>query len=776
MIKKIDVKGAVQGVGYRPFIAEKATEYGLKGNVRNIGASVRIIVQGESKDIDAFIKCIKKETPPGTFIISIDAEDIGDDNDEYPMDFDGFTITDSSEMDLTSEIPVFLPDIGICEDCTREMLDPNDRRYRYPLISCAVCGPRISILERLPYDRNTTTMNEFEICASCSDEYESGRRRYAQTISCHDCGPQIIFRVSNPDGTTNEIQGDEAVTEAIRVLKDNKIIGLKGVSGYQLVCKPDSEVALRLRQIKGREKKPFAIMFSDLAEVKRYAYVTPLEEELLQSSERPIVLVKKKHRFPKEVVNTSLYTGAFLPASGIHRLLCDAIGPLIVTSANISGAPIIYDNEEFFRSFSDQIDGICYHHRKINMGMDDSVIFVIKSGDLEYAQFIRRARGHAPIPIFTGNKVLAEKAESTVLATGGDLKNTFSFGKKDRILPSQFIGDLGDKDTIDRQKKLYDAYAEIFRMEPTLVVSDLHPGYFSTEIGRNISEQQSIKQIFLQHHFAHIYSVMAENYLTEAIGVAFDGTGFGTDGNVWGGEFLYIKGTKMYREGHLTQVRLVGGDTASKNAGDVCRCYKLSEPENLTEFVRKPPDPRMGILSKALKNKVNTFESSSMGRLFDAVSALLNICKENSYEGECAIALENEAIKFLAKDKDKDYPHFRFNIKFVNKEFVADQKDLFLQIEDCLKFEKYSKGAISYGFHMAIVTMVLDVCRMIREKRSEKKVCLSGGSFNNRILLSGTTRILEEDGFTVFWNQDLPLGDGGISAGQAYYGLLSSLK
>jgi hydrogenase maturation protein HypF len=776
MTKIINVKGAVQGVGYRPFIAEKATEYGLKGNVINIGASVRIIVQGNSGDIDAFTSCIQNEMPPGAFIISIDVEDITENNDEISVGFDDFTITDSKEMDLTSEIPVFLPDIGICEDCTEEMKDPDNRRYRYPLISCAVCGPRISILDRLPYDRHTTTMQDFEMCPSCSNEYESGRRRYAQTISCHDCGPQIIFRTTAPDGTINEIQGDDAVSEAVKALKDNRIIGLKGVSGYQLVCKPDSEVALRLRNIKGREKKPFAIMFADLAEVKRYAYITPLEEDLLQSSARPIVLVKKKHRFPKEVVNTSLYTGAFLPASGIHRLLCDAIGPLIVTSANISGAPIIYDDEEFIRNFSDQIDGICYHHRKINMGMDDSVMFVIRSNDTEYAQFLRRARGYAPISLFTGNRTLSGKSESTVLSTGGDLKNTFSFGKKDRILPSQYIGDLADRDTIDRHKSLYEAYREIFCMKPDLVVSDLHPGYFSAHIGRNVSEQLNIRHILLQHHFAHIYSVMAENSLTKAIGVAFDGTGFGTDGNVWGGEFLYINGTRMFREGHLSTVRLVGGDIASKNAEDVCRCYKLSEPENMTEFVRKPPDARMDILSRALKNRINTFESSSMGRLFDAVSALLNICKENSYEGECAIALENEAIKFLSKDKNRDYPRFRFNIRIVDKTFVADQRDLFLQIEDCLKFEKYSKGAISYGFHMAIVNMVLDVCRMISEKRSEKKVCLSGGSFNNRILLSDTARLLEEDGFSVYWNQELPLGDGGISAGQAYYGLLDSLK
>ncbi len=813
MTKRIVVKGAVQGVGYRPFIAEKAEQLNIKGYVKNTGASVEIIAQGDESQIDAFIFDIKNEVPPGAFIVSLEVSDC------TSLSFESFEITQSSEIDLSSEIPVFLPDIGICDSCMEEMLDPEDRRYRYPLISCAVCGPRISILNYLPYDRHSTTMKEFHMCDTCSGEYKRGRRRYAQTISCHDCGPQMLFKYNSKSGSSNtdiprektiteteaqtQMIGEDAVREAANVIKNGGIIGLKGISGYQLVCMPKADAALRLRKVKGRENKPFAILYATIDDIRNDAVVSPLEEELLLSSARPIVLLKKRTDYPEEVVKSSLYIGAFLPSSGIHRLLCDACGPLIVTSANISDAPMIIEDRDFYDTFFEAVDGMCYHKRQINMAQDDSVMFVIDSGEGETAQFIRRARGFVPLPIFVNNPGLRAGGAGTVFAAGGDLKNTFAFGKKDRILPSQYIGDLGDEATNRNHVSLCESYNKIFYLKPDVIVSDLHPGYFSSRRADAYARELDIPSIKLQHHFAHVYSVMAENSLESAIGVSFDGTGYGTDGKIWGGEFLYCRGADMTRMGHLSYVKLVGGDTASKNAADVCSCYRIAAKKHeLKEIVNDIKNidnekelARLDILSKALINNINTFECSSMGRLFDAVAALLGISSYNSYEGECAILLENEASEFIRSNKDNpDFPEFKFRllenvgtplsgkqdvshdkneaIDSDDAQIIADQLELFSQIMEEVITGRYSSGAISYGFHMAVSQLVSDVCCLIRDQRNENKVCLSGGCFNNRILLTNTIKRLRNQGLEVFWNQKLPLGDGSISVGQAYYGRL----
>ncbi len=774
IIKNINVKGAVQGVGYRPFIAELAAKYNLKGYVKNIGASVEILASGDAKDLDAFICDIKTSSPEGSFIVDIIVEDKCEDSNTQLSDF---MISDSSEMDLTTQIPVFLPDIGICDKCMEEMLDPNDRRYRYPLISCASCGPRISILDNLPYDRGNTTMKSFLMCNTCGREYLSGRRRYAQTISCHDCGPQILFKYRNPDGIQNELVAEEAVRKACDIILNGGIIGLKGISGYQLVCKPESKTAKRLREIKGRENKPFAIMFATSGDVREYAYVTSFEEKLLKSSERPIVLLKKKHDFPYEVTAASRYIGAFLPSSGIHRLLCDEAGPLIVTSANISDETIITDDERFYDAFFDKTDGMCYHIRHINIPQDDSVVFVIGDGDEQSCQFMRRARGYAPLPMFISREIKGAEKGSTVFSAGGDLKNTFSFGKGDRILTSSHIGDLKDKNTHETFELMIEEYQRIFALEPAIIINDLHPGYFSSAFAKKLSEKKNIRNLTLQHHFAHVYSVMAENSFTSAIGVAFDGTGYGTDGTIWGGEFLYCNGTKICREGHLSAVRLIGGDAASKNAEDVARCYRLAASPKTYEKTDSYNDPRLDIIAKALINNINTFECSSMGRLFDAVSALLQTGTYNSYEGECAISLENEAMKFMDDfGTESDYPSFCFNIQTVGASIIVDQIDLFRQIERCKESGRYSAGAVSLGFHMAVADLVPKVCKIIRDKKSENKVCLSGGTFNNRIILTKATELLKKEGFEVFWNRKVPLGDGGISVGQAYYGMLGFLN
>ena len=769
MIKIITVKGAVQGVGYRPFIAEKATEYGFNGYVKNIGAAVEILISGKEADIASFICLLEKEMPPGAYILSVDAFDAPSDT-KVP---EGFSIIESSDINLSDEIPVFLPDIGICNDCMEELLDKRNRRYHHPLISCAVCGPRFSILNSLPYDRNTTAMTVFDMCPKCLNEYGFGRRHYAQTISCHECGPQMKYVQIDENGYELEFEKEDAVSEAIYNLKAGKIIGLKGVSGYQLICMPTAEAATQLRHVKGRENKPFAVMFPTLEAVSEKAFLSELEKELLKSSGRPIVLVNKKTDFPFEVDKGSRYIGAFLPSAGIHRILCDAVGPLIVSSGNRSGSPIIYKDDLFSRTFLDKIGGILYHDRDINIAQDDSVVFTVKNSLGEYAQFIRRARGYAPLPFVIGGKESFDKNKECVLAVGGDLKNTVSYAKKDRVLTTHYISDLSnDVDIMAFWNRVREHYEKLFSLKPTVVVSDLHPLYASSYMASGME----LKQLRLQHHFAHIYSVMAENGLSNALGAAFDGTGYGEDMAIWGGEFVQVNGTVPTRKGHISYVNLVGGDEAARNAVQTMNCYiGQCLSEGLLDQTLVPEDKDFKMLMAAQKIGAGSFKSSSMGRLFDAVSALLDVCSYNTYEGECAVNLEKCAQSF-ADEKETDFPKFEFKVSETDQGLIFDQVSLFKDIFMCYNTKTAERNAIAFGFHMAVVDMIIRAIKALKKETGLNTVCLSGGVFNNRIILGRAAEELAGCGFEVYWNRKVPLGDGGISLGQAYFAMLTESR
>lgn len=758
MTIKFIIKGAVQGIGYRPFIAKKATEYGLRGYVKNIGAAVEILVAGEDKNLREFANLVKNEYPAGAFILDVEEIELADSlSDKYK----DFKIIGSTSSELSKELPVFSPDIGICDDCLEEMLDKSDRRYKYPLISCASCGPRISIADRLPYDRENTVMIDFDMCPTCAKEYSEGRRRHAQTISCHDCGPQMMLHYKADDGSFIGKKEDDAVNTAIELLKSGKILGLKGISGYQLVCLPKEEPATRLRLIKGRENKPFAIMFSTIDSVREYAKVGDTEEKLLRSSARPIVLVRTIKAFPSEVCKESAYIGAFLPSSGIHRLLCDALGPLIFTSGNKSSEPMIVVDADFRNTFmeskGDNVDGFLYHGRRINMAQDDSVVFVLgEDNDESSVHFVRRARGYVPLPV----KIFGVDNNMNFLALGGDLKSSFAFAKKDRIIPSQYIGDLDNFGCSVNFERYIERYGKLFDFRPDFIIRDMHPTYHSHRYADRIATAHGrLLPVFdVQHHHAHALSVMAENSLKSCIGVCFDGTGYGTDGKVWGGEFLLCKGTKFERKGHLSYVKLIGGDTAPKRASFVKKCY--DESAGSPTFY--------AIESAAYKSNINAFMTSSAGRLFDAVSSLLGIRSYNSYEGECAVMLEKSASLYEGKEPFD----ISFDISKENDEYIADQIGLYKIIKDLLTENPDSVSKLAYSFHMALVKMIVDICIRVREDSGENKVCLSGGVFLNRILLGECMRSLKENSFEVYVNRLVPAGDGGISTGQAYYGMM----
>ncbi len=775
MKKILTVKGAVQGVGYRPFVATLATEYALQGYIKNHGSSVEILISGDDPKVSAFLDDLNTNAPEGALILEINETPLTEEADIFLDKNSEFQIIESSDSDFSKEIPIFLPDIGVCDSCLAEMLDKKNRRYRYPLISCASCGPRMSIINTLPYDRNTTTMDSFSMCKECQKEYSSGHRKYAQTISCHSCGPQMIF-----ESKGKKSKKDQAVNDAVQFLKNNMIIGLKGISGYQLICLPTAENAIRLREIKRRENKPFAIMFSTIEEISAVAHVSPLERELLTSSARPIVLLKKKKEFPEDVTRKSRYIGAFLPSAGIHRLLCDELGPLIVTSANLSDEPMIINDEEFklkfFNAFigeNSRIDGILYHKRKINLPQDDSVMFVIGGKYGESGQFIRRARGFVPLPVIIPQRQNSP-FETSVFAFGGDLKNTFCFALGDKALMSGHVGDISDYDTYENYLRQIDEYKTLFGQKPQTYICDLHPGYQSFQTARKLISSGQEELLKLQHHFAHIYSVMAENGLERTIGVALDGTGYGLDGKIWGGELVFCNFSEAKRLGHLSYVKLAGGTEAPKNARSIQHCY---EHELLRKGVITYRDlshcENESLLDAALDNNINTFETSSTGRLFDAVSSLLGIKSYNSYEGECATFLEAAAWEYFDKERERStYPQFHFNITEKDGEIIADQLTMYADILKYYKNNKTQIYAISFGFHMALANLIKDMCAIVRKNTGEKNVCLSGGVFNNRLVLTKATEFLIDKGFSVYWNQKTPLGDGGLSLGQAYYGLL----
>ncbi|WP_408070995.1 carbamoyltransferase HypF [Butyrivibrio sp. JL13D10] len=777
----IRVTGAVQGIGYRPFVAELATKYELKGEVKNLGGIVEIIVLGDEENISSFYGELKKSSPSGSIVINVSLEYLKENEPEGLIGYSGFRIVESSDNFEKSYLPVFPPDIAICDKCLEEMHDEQNRRFGYPLISCASCGPRFSILRKLPYDRKTTTMDVYCLCPECNNEYQKGRRRHAQTISCHSCGPQLIFDAFDSEGKDlsdtaisegHDLSDTVIIDKAARIIQNGGIIGIKGIGGYQLAADPyNYEAVKKLREIKGREQKPFAVMFSSVSEIKRLCKVSEKEEEFLLSSAKPIVLLDKKNcDFSENVCGNSGQIGAFLPSSGLHVLLTEKTGPLIVTSGNISGEPMIIADDIFRDRFSDKIDGVIWYKRDILRPLDDSVIQMYKDSEgNDEPRFIRRARGYVPLPLFLNNTlydgILFE-------AYGADLKNTFSIGYGDRIITSQFLGDMEDYKTVKLQKNELKEFCEIFRVDnleakSKLIICDKHPGYHTTELADSAykaAETVKTRLITIQHHHAHIGSVMAEHGLKNCIGVAFDGTGYGTDKTIWGSEFLVCNEVNFLREGHLKPIRIVGQDEGMKNAAISAVCYLLDSGLEIPRGIMD--DSELTLIRAALANNINAYPNSGMGRLFDAVSCILGICSYNSYEGECAVRLQNAAEKYSDMNVFSDNDAIILPIKISDEDNVMDVTDMLKELLS-LRDEE-SRELLAYSFHKAIAEAVKRIAINIRSRHKISDICLSGGVFANRLLLYLCDKMLKEEGFVVYYNRILPTNDGGISAGQVY--------
>ena len=831
--------GRVQGVGFRPFVVRAARKSGLTGWVKNLGGIVEIRASGEEKQFSLLEKALKEAPYP----IEVEKMEI----ETLPLEY--FPDFQSIESSGEPEEPLFPADIGICPDCAKELHDKKDRHFHYPFLSCTACGPRYTIIKKLPYDRPFTTMDEFPLCKDCEKEYTDlkDRRCHGETICCEDCGPALTGIIKGE----RTLYKEEAMTKAIEMVQKGAIIMVKSIGGFNLVTRGDLPESVRkLRTLKHREGKPFALMVSDLEKAEELAVLSDQEKKLLASPAKPIVLCTPKVHF-KGVAENVPRLGLFLPPSAFYILLTEGVGaPLIVTSCNISGSPILYKDKEadiFFKSHD--IPALFTNNREILRPADDSVLKAVGN----HVDFIRRTRGFLPEP------VIRSGPRGNILALGADMEPSLCLTGGGYVYPGEMPCELTEEGSEEAFLTMEKDWEHMLGITPEKILCDLHPGYISENLAEKISQKRSIPLIRIQHHHAHALSVMAEHHLKgPVLAFVFDGTGYGTDGTIWGGEILLCEGKSMKRAGHLESLPLLSGDISMKQAWKTALCDlyfagidgKSDEcdstgkiaiaqgspslgscrqgrlrgcstgtrrneeiPSNVSNLetsdstekitiaqgspslgscrqgrlrgcstgtreneeagpgVPNPQssipnplltDPRYPLVKAALGANVNVIEDSAMGRLFDSVSALLGICSENRFKGECAMALEKAATE--AKEEGGRGTDLYFTKEIKNGQLIWGRKQL---ISDLL----FKDGTIrekALGFHLAISRMIVESAKYF----NIKDIVLSGGCFHNSLLWALAKDSLEKEGFHVYGNEKVPCGDGGIALGQARAGLM----
>ncbi len=749
----IRVQGIVQGVGFRPFVYRLATDLGLSGFVRNDGAGVTIEVEGRAQELDRFRAALTAEAPPLSHIESLTVEPLA------PSGGSTFAIIESDTQQARNTL--ISPDVALCADCLTELLDPADRRYRYPFINCTNCGPRFTIVLDTPYDRQQTTMRTFRLCPQCAAEYSDPRNRrfHAQPNACPDCGPRLTL-IDLAAGTT--MRDDPGLRETVKLLTDGALVAVKGLGGYHLVCDAlNAQAVTSLRQRKQREAKPFAVMVPDLDMARQLCAVSETEAELLTSRRRPIVLLRQKPDTPLAPDLAPRYDtlGVMLPYTPLHVLLLHDFAAqrgvnrplaLVMTSANISDEPIVYRDDDAQERLAPVADYILTHDRPIHIRCDDSVVRVAA----EKTQFFRRSRGFVPEPIH-----LSQSFPVPLLAVGGYLKNTFCLGKDQHAFVSQHIGDLENLETFTAFTEGIEHFERLFDIQPEAVAYDLHPDYLATKYALNLD----LPQIGVQHHHAHIASVMAEHGLNHPlIGIAADGTGYGTDGTVWGGEILIADLKQFERAAHLIPVPLPGGEQAVRQPWRMAAVYlQQAYGDDFLDldipFVRQIDQTRWRPLAQMIERRLNSPLTSSMGRLFDAAAALITLRNQALYEGQAAIELE-----MLAQPSDQAYPFAlidgtptQIDLRPTFRALVADIRS---GIEVAL---------MAGRFHRTVAETLVAVCERVRRQTGLNEAALSGGVFQNRLLFEQTLALLQGAGFQTYSNEQVPPNDGGLSLGQA---------
>jgi hydrogenase maturation protein HypF len=755
----IAIRGAVQGVGFRPFVYKLANELSLKGYVLNNSMGVFIEAEGSESILRNFLSRIEADKPKLSVITDLEHSFLD------PLGYSKFEIKESEEND---EVSVFiLPDIAVCDDCLKEMFDPEDRRYLYPFINCTNCGPRFSIIELLPYDRSNTSMKNFKMCDKCREEYKNplDRRFHAQPTACPECGPQL-FLWDESGKVISEKQA--ALKKTVDLIRQGKIIALKGLGGFQLIVDATNDEAVReLRKRKHREEKPFALMFPSIESIKEVCEVSETEERVLCSPESPIILLKRKSKIGnlKSEISVTVaphnpYLGAMLPYTPLHHLLMRELAvPIVATSANLSEEPICIDELEALERLRGIADYYFIHNRPIVRHVDDSIVRVIMNREL----VMRRARGYAPLPVMVNEKYDFLK-EKTILAVGGHLKNTVALKKGNKIFISQHIGDLSTEESNKTFKKVIDDFKLLYNAEPDEIISDLHPEYISTKYAKQLSER--IEQV--QHHYAHVAACRFENQVEgETLGVSWDGTGYGLDGTVWGGEF-FLTDDNSYK--HFAQFRkfvLPGGEKAIKEPRRSLTgiLFEIAGNSFVNEFSdlieNKFTSAELGLILNMLSKNINSPVTSSTGRMFDGVSSLLGICDKSNYEGQAAMILE-----FAADWNENDsYP---FNITQEEK-LIVDWQPIIISIINEIRSD-IKPSIISTKFHNTLAEIILRIAR----KSGMRKIVLSGGCFQNALLTERTINLLQKNKYKVYWHQRIPPNDGGIALGQiAAYMMLS---
>lgn len=794
----IRVFGIVQGVGFRPTVKRHADACDIAGSVSNKGPYVEIFAEGSEECVHSFIKQIQEEPPKRAVILKLDVENVESGEDgihkvESETDSkEKFQIIESEK----EEGEIFVsPDIAICPECKKELYDKNDRRYLHPFINCTCCGPRLTILDSMPYDRVRTSMGEFPMCEKCEYEYTHAetRRFDAQPVCCNDCGPEVYL-------LGRKERGADAIRYTRKVISEGGIVAVKGIGGFHLCCDAaKEETVARLRQRKKRPMKPFAVMMKDLDVVRRECETEPHLEEILDGHQKPIILLPKKEggTLCESVAPDNPKIGVMLPYAPVQLLLFDyqdetkVSDCLVMTSANTSGAPICRDDEDALNELSGLCDVILSHDRKIRLRADDTVMDFYRGEPY----MIRRSRGYAPLPFMMGNEFKGQ-----VLAVGGELKNAFCIGKNQLFYPSPYIGDMGDVRTVKALKESVKRMEELLETKPQIVACDMHPSYNT----RAAAEEMGLPVFLVQHHYAHILSCMAENEWTtekRVIGVSFDGTGYGTDGTIWGGEILLADYDSFTRWGCIEPFAQTGGDASAKEGWRIAVSLlgKIYGKENALLIIETLGlcEPKLAKLQFTMEERgINTVQSTSAGRLFDAVSAILDIRKSSTFEGEASTSLQFAAEKWLDAQKKKiagsedfaesgiitDYGELKSISDVAQKSVVEKNNSINRNIKADLyylptlslvkelaerKLAGENSNQLALHFHRRLAGMIVSACEKAREETGINTVALSGGVYQNKLLLDYSVTMLEERGFHVLRHHLLPPNDGGISLGQA---------
>ncbi|MGI6206439.1 MAG: carbamoyltransferase HypF [Anaerovoracaceae bacterium] len=779
----IRVYGIVQGVGFRPFVSRAADSIGITGSVANKGSYVEIYARGTDEQIERLDRELAENPPERAAVLKIDRRP----HEDIP--FDSFEIIESEKE--AGDIFVS-PDIATCPKCREELFDPNNRRYMHPFINCTACGPRLTILQSMPYDRQRTSMGEFPMCPECEYEYTHPEtRRYdAQPVCCNDCGPEVYIL----DGG---LKGREAITAVRKALASGKIAAVKGIGGFHLCCDAtNKEAVARLRRLKNRPMKPFAVMLRSLETVYRECEVPEHAAEIIDGHQKPIVLLRKKPggKLVEEVAPDNPKVGVMLPYAPLQMLLFDyndgfdlGTDCLVMTSANISGAPICRTDDDARSELSDMCDIILSHNRKILIRADDSVMDFYRGEPY----MIRRSRGYAPLPY-----MMSQPFRGSVLAVGGELKNTFCVAKNQLFYPSPYVGDMADIRTVKALEETIGRLENLLETEPELVACDLHPKYNTTEV----AAEQGLPLFRVQHHYAHILSCMAENdFDGEVIGAAFDGTGYGTDGTIWGSEILRADTRSFDRLGHITPFRHVGGDLGVKQgwrtaASMINSIYRGDAPEIAAKLGLCSENDRK-LIEKMAERGINTVTSTSAGRLFDAVSAITGIRREASYEGEMSVTLMFRAQEFAETQPESVTAALDEEIRAQSflmpsavtysggsgadgdaeggngggslSKYINIPADKLVKWIAGMKLSGRGERELAYIFHRALADQIISAVKLAGEMTGIKTAALSGGVFQNLMLLRFVDEGLQENGFKVLRHRLIPPNDGGIALGQA---------